>query len=615
MCGFLAVTNLDVDQAKKDRALLRMWHRGPDQGDQWQDGENRVWLGHRRLSIVDLSDAGRQPMHSADGALSIVFNGEIYNYPSLRQELTGRGCQFVTRCDTEVLLHAYQAWGLDMFSHLQGMFAFVLWDKRQRRLLAARDHLGIKPLFYAEVKDGTSAQNGFVFGSDLDAMQVLLPTSPTPNPMALSYLLTLGFVTEPHTMWREIQRLPAGHYLCIDDRQAPVIRRYWEPPRALIEQSAAATEEEWRHLFETVVQEHLLADTPIALFLSGGLDSTAVAACLHDLKAPLETLTVGFPGAKRDESELAAATSQHLGLSHRIFPLDRPDPLALIREVSYKVDEPMGASGPLSKFKICQAAQESGYKVVFGGDGGDEVFCGYPRFFNMQAKLSPFNRQMRPLLRWAVERFGKNPRVVNTAADAYGKQDSLSRHRWRMYPRYLAEETERLLAPMGHRFSDADMLAPYLKHYEPNLPMQRAMQRIDLMTYCADGELARIDKVSMAHSLEWRVPMLDRRVVEFGLSRPYSVAKKEQSKPIIRQYLDGRIPESILKAPKRGFSIDNMDALDLTQVTRIINEGPWVKQGYWSKDWQTLIQPEMPYRLARVFLLLSLTLWAENQHI
>lgn len=612
MCGLLALVNVDVSRERKDRALLRMRLRGPDQGGQWESAEDRVWLGHRRLSIVDLSDAGRQPMHSADGRLSIVFNGEIYNYPRLRRELEGLGYRFASRCDTEVLLHAYREWGLDLFAHVQGMFAFVLWDRGTKRLLAARDHLGIKPLFYARVHgdSAVNADTGLIFGSDLNAMRILLPQSPSPDPMALSYLLTLGFVTEPHTIWREIRRLPAGHYLTTVDHGAPEIRAYWEPPSEL---ASSLPPDAWEALFSEVAQEHLLADTPIALFLSGGLDSTAVAACLHDLKASLEALTIGFPGAKRDESSIASATAAHLALPHRVISLDKPDPLGLIREVMHAVDEPLGASGPLSKYKICQAAHEAGYKVVFGGDGGDEVFCGYPRFWDLDARLSPAMAAVRPLLRWVIERFGYSPALVNPAAKAYGRQDLFSRHRWRLFPRYLPEETERLLMPMGHRFSDADMLAPYLKHYRPQLPLQRALQRIDLMTYCADGELSRIDKVSMAHSLEWRVPMLDRRVVEFGLSQPYVVSVRHESKPIIRGYLRSRVPDAVLNAPKRGFSIDNMDQLDREEACRLIDAGPWVRNGYWRRDWRYLVRPDMPYALARLSLLLMLTLWAENQ--
>lgn len=606
MCGILAVSNIDISQERKDFALARMWHRGPDQGGQWKNVGDRIWLGHRRLSIVDLSDAGNQPMHSEDGRLSIVFNGEIYNYPTLKVQLEARGYHFVSHCDTEVLLHAYREWGLNMFQHLQGMFAFVLWDHQEKRLLAARDHLGIKPLFYAPFNDG------FLFGSDINAIRELMSQSPTPNPMALSYMLTLGFITEPHTIWNEIKRLPAGHYLTTVNHGLPDIQRHWDPPRLLASHSGNS-EDDWVSLFETVVREHMLAETPIALFLSGGLDSTAIAACLQMLNAPLEALTVAFPGAKRDESSVAAATAAHLNLPHRIIPLDKPNPMALIREVMQAVDEPMGASGPLSKFKICQAAHDGGYKVVFGGDGGDEVFCGYPRFLDMNAPLSPVLKSLRPLLRALVSRNIGQSSLVNFASGAYGRQDLLSRHRWRMYPRFLPEEAQAILAPMGHRFTDKDMLAPYLKHYEPNLPMQRAMQRIDLMTYCADGELSRIDKVSMAHSLEWRVPMLDRRIVEFGLRQPYTVLEREKSKPILRHFLQQRVPSQVLAAPKRGFSIDNMDQLDRSTVIQVIQEGPWVQGGYWSRDWEKLVQPDMPYSLARLSLLLMMTLWAENQ--
>jgi asparagine synthase (glutamine-hydrolysing) len=608
MCGILAIINLETDQKLRSTALGKMTHRGPDGEGEWSSEEDRVWLGHRRLSIVDLSANGQQPMTNEDQSLWLVCNGEIYNYPSLRKELLEKGHQLASHCDSEILLHAYEEWATDLFRHLQGMFGFALWDRQRKRLLAARDYMGIKPLYYARVGQG------LILASDLESLLPLMPVRPRPDAKAMAHFLTLGFVPSPRTIWENIYKLEPGHYLeFYPESNELAIHQYWEPPR-YIKAGYNYDPTEWESLFNEVIKEHLLADVPIGLFLSGGLDSTSVAISLSELNSPLEALTISFPNTGKDEAPVAEKVSQYLGIPHTIIPIEYQhiNPIDLLRRASADFDEPIGATGPISKYHICKAASDANYKVVFGGDGGDELFAGYHRFLNLQDTLPSSLLWIRQLIR-PLMKHGPTSSLRGLAMKHFEAASPLYRHRWRLYPRFLPEEAEMLLKPMGLSYTDEDMMAPYLKHFEPSLPLQRALQRVDLMTYCMDGVLARTDKASMAHSLEWRVPMLDKRIIEWAMVQPFEVKNSKQTKPVLRNYLRSKhIPEEVLTHPKQGFSLRGLGALEPEELIPLIQQGKWVNNGYWAHGWEQLLAPDVPRRNERTVLLLLLTLWAEN---
>ena len=593
MCGILGIAQTDrLDRDKLSNTLNCLEHRGPDAAGEWFSAAGSVWLGHRRLAIVDLSDAGRQPMHNEAQTIWLVCNGEIYNYPTLRKRLEGLGHCFYSNSDSEVILHAYEAWGDRCVDYLEGMFAFALWDDKQQQLLAARDRVGIKPLYYAKTGQG------LMLASEASALLPLLEPKPEPEPMALAYVMTLGYVPSPWSIWRGVRKLEPGHVLTWQPRTGLQTRCYWQPPRHINKESNAV---DWQTLFEAVLSEHLLSDVPIGLFLSGGLDSSSVAAGLRDIEQPVEAITISFPGSQHDEEPVAVAVTRHLGFSHRIVPIGLVDVDDLIRQVARAYDEPQSYSALLTMYQISQVAARN-FKVVLAGDGGDEVFGGYTWYQDLGNSLS---------LRRAVRCLRSVIRGTLPGEARFINKSPLHRHAWRLHPRFLPQEAESLLAPTGLRFGEAEMLAPLRKHFEPNLPLKRALQRVDLMSFCTDSILAKVDRASMAHSLEVRVPFLDRRVIEWALSRPIETRERKESKPILRGYLRPRVPAAVLSHPKQGFSLRVLDGYNWDAALKVIRQGFWMREGYWSPQWEQLTTLDVPYRTARIWNLLVLTWWAE----
>jgi asparagine synthase (glutamine-hydrolysing) len=551
---------------------------------------------------VDLSEAGNQPMHNEDQTIWLVCNGEIYNYPTLRVRLEGQGHHFYSNSDSEAILHAYEAWGERLVDHLAGMFAFALWDEKERKLLAARDPVGIKPLYYAE-------QNGsLALASQAGALVELLDHQPAPEPLALAYVMTIGYVPSPWAIWQGAHKLEPGHLLTWQPGQRAKVRKYWEPPRA-IAGSEPPTVEQLQERFQPVLEEHLLSDVPIGLFLSGGLDSTSIAAGLSEIGQPVQSLTVGFPGSPQSEAPAAEATAAHLGLPHEAIPLSVGDVDELLSRVAAAYDEPQGYSAPLPMFLLSEVTA-SRFKVALAGDGGDELFGGYTWYEQLDSPLGrrwEFTRQaLRPLVRRSA-----SPQIRQRAAAAFARASALHRHAWRLFPRFLPEEAESLLSPMGARFGDREMLEPFRRHFEPSLPLRRALQRVDLMTFCTDSILAKVDKASMAHSLEVRVPWLDRRIVDWALSCAPDPRDGQESKPLLRDYLRPRVPAEVLQRPKQGFSLRVLDNYDWEGAIEAIRRGPWVQNGLWDRNWERLLAPGVPYRQARIWTLLCLTRWGQ----
>jgi asparagine synthase (glutamine-hydrolysing) len=604
MCGFLA----QVRDGAKDEEFLRglrlMRSRGPDGEGVWHSLDGRVRLGHRRLAIVDLSDSGRQPMTNEDGTLWLACNGEIYNAPALRSRLEGLGHSFLSLSDSEVILHAYETWEDSCIDRLEGMFAFALWDNRRRRMLAARDRVGIKPLYY------WFGDGGVTVASSAATVRVVMSAASEPDPLALAYVMTLGYVPSPWSIWRGIKKLEPGHALTWDAVAGVRIQRYWEPPREMDPRTSQESAFQWRTLLETVVQDHLMSDVPVGLFLSGGLDSSSLAACLRDIGRPIDAMTVGFPESAHDEAPLAAAVARHLGLNHRIMPLLAHDLAPLIDKVVRAFDEPQGYSALLSMYMISEQAAKD-FKAILAGDGGDEAFGGYTWYRDLDWGTGGGRRWVRRALRPLVGSAVAPPTVRRRAACEFSQRSLLHRHVWRLFPRFLPEEAEALLSPMGLRFGDEEMLEPVRRHFEPSLPLKRALQRVDLMSFCADSILAKVDRASMAHALEVRVPLLDRRIVEWALRLPLQPEEKHEGKPVLREYLRSRVPTSVLSHPKRGFSLASLDGFDWEAAIRRIGRGPWVREAYWWPGWRRLLEPGVPYRESRIWVLLILTEWAE----
>lgn len=602
MCGIVAAIRVRTSDEKKSAALNSLAHRGPDASGQWVSGDGEVWLGHRRLSIVDLSEAGNQPMTNENGTIFLVLNGEIYNYPDLKKRLEALGHRFSSACDSEAVIHAYEQWGVNCLEHLDGMFSFALWDEKQKQLFAARDRVGIKPLYFSR------SGNGLVLASEARAVRCLLLDSPEVDPTALAYVMTLGYVPSPWSIWKGISKLDPGHYLLVKPGATLSCHRYWEPPRAL-DHAENRTQKQWAPLFETVVVDHLLADVPIALFLSGGLDSTALAVALSEKKSETQALTVSFPGNKNDESPVAACVARHLGTPHRTVPLSVDDVDGLIDKTVAAYDEPQGYSALLSMFLISAVAARD-FKVVLAGDGGDEVFGGYNWYKNLSGTTPSLASRLLTLAGAAMDR-GPGSALAQFNAQRFAAKSALHRHAQNVYPRFLPKEANAILRPTGIHFDEDRMLAPLLAHYEPTLPLKRALQRIDLMTFCTDSILAKVDRASMAHSLEVRVPFLDHRIVEWGLSKPISHAANSAAKPTLREYLGPRIPADVLAHPKQGFSLPILASYNWDRAMEEVKNSQWVKMGIWEKGLDKLLAPTVKYDKGRLWNLLVLSRWGD----
>jgi len=602
MCGFIAAIGVDADESKRVRCMQCLNHRGPDDAGIWECHSPPVWLGHRRLSIVDLSSNGRQPMHNEDKTIWMVCNGEIYNYPDLRVRLEGLGHSFYSSCDSEVIVHAYEVWGDRCVDYLYGMFAFALWDEKSQRLLAARDRVGIKPLYYTETG------GGIVLSSEAGALLPFFEERPEPEPMSLAYVMTLGYVPSPWSIWQGIYKLEPGNFLTWQKHRGLRKQLYWQPPRN-IKPNTKNDVQEWQALFEKVLKEHLLTDVPIALFLSGGIDSSSIAVGLQRMGKPIEAITASYSDSPQDEAPIATAVANRLSLHHTITPLRTKDVNELIQNVAMAFDEPQGYSALLSMYLISKVAAKD-FKVVLAGDGGDELFGGYTWYNNIDGGFPKRSQWIRRLLRPLVRR-SSSPNVCQKAAYHFAQMSPLHRHAWRLYPRFLPEEAESLLAPMGVRFRDNEMLAPLIKYFEPELPLKRALQRVDLMTFCSDSILAKVDRASMAHSLEVRVPFLDHRIIEWALPRSINAREGVESKLTLRDYVLPHVPSEVLSHPKQGFSLPILDEFNWKEALNSIRQSIWVRDGYWSSNWECLLEPDIPNSNARIWNLLMLAKWAE----
>jgi len=513
MCGIVAVAGGNPSIVERlPAALATMAHRGPDASGVWVSGESDVVLGNNRLAIVDLSESGNQPLTNEDGSIHLICNGEIYNYPDLRKRLEGLGHSFSSNSDSEVIIHGYEEWGKEGIDELEGMFAFALWDERRCELLAARDGIGIKPLFY------TLSKGTLIIASEISAILPLLVQRPEVSETGLAYLLAVCHVPPPFSIWEGINKLEPGHWLSWNREQSIRIEEFWAPPTEL-DESGDYSEESWASLFEEVLRDHMLSDVPIGLFLSGGLDSSAIAAGLAQSSKGLTALTLGFPESHLDESNSARMTADFFGIEHVLSEIGIDDFDIAITNAAHKCDEPVLFSSLLAVDAIARKA--SGYfKTVLSGVGGDECFGGGYAWQRWKTVPIPGAHLPSRLLNSASRRLG-----MISGRDAWPnnlKYDGtlLENYISRCCQRFSLAQLQRIMSPTMQKFSKEEMLEPFQRHYAPTLPVMRRIQRLDLMTYCSAINISLADKAGMWNSLEVRVPFLDRRIVEWTLRKP-----------------------------------------------------------------------------------------------
>jgi asparagine synthase (glutamine-hydrolysing) len=560
MCGIVGAVCANPDR-QPDLAVLRrraerLRHRGPD--DEGFVVRGPAGLGMRRLGIIDLA-AGRQPMTGEDESVWLVFNGEIYNHRELAERLTALGHRFRTRSDAEAIVHAWEEWDLAGLAHLAGMFAFALWHEPTATLTLVRDRLGIKPLYYAPLP------GQLVFASELRALIEHPGVSRQLDPVALSLYLAHEHVPAPRAILRGVRKLPAGHWLSYTAGRVKV-EPYWDVPfGASTPVSEAEAAGQLVSELERAVRRHLVSDVPLGFFLSGGIDSTAVAALAAPHVGALRTFTIGFDDASFDESSAARATARALGAEHHEEVLDARAGLDLVDRLPDLVDEPLGDASILPTYWLSRLARRS-VTVALSGDGGDEVFAGYPtyaahRVASVYQRLPAWLRDglVRPL----VDRLPVSH--ANLSLDFRLKRfvagaglDLVDRHALWMGSFTPAEQqallTDEVLAALPAPPSYAAF-----RQVGEGLTDPAWLHRVlylDLKTYLGEGVLAKVDRASMACSLEVRVPLLDHRVVELmaGFS-PDLKLRGLTGKYLLRRALAGRIPEAVGRRPKKGFGV------------------------------------------------------------
>ncbi|MFZ5448773.1 MAG: asparagine synthase (glutamine-hydrolyzing) [Thermodesulfobacteriota bacterium] len=559
MCGIAGILHLNdgpVDYGLLRRMAAVLSHRGPD--DEGFFLGQGLGLGFRRLSIIDLS-GGRQPMSNEDGTVTVIFNGEIYNFQELRDYLRQQGHTFRTASDTEVIVHGFETWGDDVVDHLNGMFAFAVWDSRKRKLLLARDRLGIKPLFYTRKSDT------FAFASEIKSLLLLPGFDAAVNQQSVFEYFSHHFIPGSGTIYQQIQKLRPGELLTVTDGQVTT-RQYWRPQ---VTQTPERTLEDWcqelRGRLKEAVRLQLVADVPLGVFLSGGLDSSAVTAAMAELGLnEIRTFNVGFEVPKYDETRFAALVSRHLGTTHETFRIDA-EATDLLPKLLWHLDEPLADATIIPTYLLSQATRRR-VTVALSGEGGDEIFGGYTHYQGLQ-----LNRWLGLLPLWLR-------RSLTTAARNLPSFGSPRLGYWEHrleriastslfplfqgYTRKVAfftpEEQQQLFSRDFRRQTAA---LPYLGHFWaipeacPDLDPIAQANLADLSVFLPDSLLVKVDRMSMACSLEVRVPLLDHTLVEFALSMPLDLKIKGLgTKFLLRKALEPSLPPSILNRPKRGFN-------------------------------------------------------------
>jgi asparagine synthase (glutamine-hydrolysing) len=561
MCGIAGF--LCRDPLPREAAEARLWamhatirHRGPDDAGVWTDGH--AGLAHARLSIIDLSPAGHQPMASADGRVWITYNGEIYNFAEIRRELEALGYRFRSRSDTEVIVEGWHAWGPGVFARLRGMFALAIWDRRSRRLILARDRVGKKPLYY------TRTGSALLFGSEIKALLAWPGAPRIPDLAAIDHYLTLAYVPAPHTAFAGIKKLPAAHYLVAelgsDAEPEPI--RYWrlpEPRTAGRRASAAALREELIARLEEAVRLRLIADVPLGAFLSGGVDSSAVVAMMARVGGGrVKTFSIGFSAKEYDETRYARMVAERYATDHEEMVVE-PDAVAVLPRLIWHYGEPFADPSAIPTYYVSEMARRK-VTVALNGDGGDECFLGYNRYRAMRhlARLDgmprwgrlglerllaltppPLQRQFRiPRIRGVLQASEQQPgRRYAFTIVTFTDDDKQSGYTGAMQARRAG--------------STLDLIEPYFAAADG---LVAGANWADIHTYLPDDLMVKVDVASMAHGLESRSPLLDQVLMEWAATIPPQVKMaRGVTKALFKSAMEPYLPRELLYRPKMGF--------------------------------------------------------------
>jgi asparagine synthase (glutamine-hydrolysing) len=564
MCGIVGIIDVSSRRAIPRDLVARMnetqFHRGPD-----EDGfyfEPGLGLGHRRLSIIDLS-TGQQPLFNEDGSVAVVFNGEIYNYQQLIPELARLGHVFRTKSDTEVIVHAWEQWGEDCVKRFRGMFAFALWDRNLETLFLARDRLGVKPLYYAPLGDGM-----LIFGSELKSLLVHPGLKREIEPRAVEDYLAYGYVPEPRTIFAGALKLPPGCTLSVRRGAAglPAPREYWDVPfKPGSPLTPAAAQEELILRLRDAVEVRLIAEVPLGAFLSGGVDSSAVVAMMAQCSdGPVNTCSISFGDPAFNEAAYAQKVADRYHTRHRVERVDTDD-FGLLDRLADVYDEPFADSSAIPTYRLCELARKS-VTVALSGDGGDENFAGYRRYrwhvyeermravlpLSVRAPVFGLLGNLYPKADWAPKVLRAKSTLEALARNSVeGYFHSVSVMSDAMRHRLLSDSFKSEL----QGYSAIEVLQRHARKAPANEPLS-LVQYLDMKTYLVGDILTKVDRASMAHSLEVREPLLDHPLMEWLSGLPPSLKLRgREGKHLFKKALEPYLPNEILYRPKMGFSV------------------------------------------------------------
>jgi asparagine synthase (glutamine-hydrolysing) len=621
MCGITGIFNFDRQVQVPNEVIHRMnesiVHRGPD--DEGIFTEPGIGFGFRRLSIIDLS-TGHQPLSNEDGTIWVMLNGEIYNYPQLRAELEARGHHFSTKSDTESIVHLYEEFGEGCFQRLRGMFAIAIWDSRKSKLTLARDRVGKKPLFYS------ANRKRILFGSELKSLLAAGCVSKEIDPLALSDYFSFGYIPAPKTIYSAVRKILPGHYL-VATAGGVEEHAYWDLSFDKVEQRS---EEEWcerlHHELCEATRVRLMSDVPLGAFLSGGVDSSAVVAMMsRHMSKPVTTCSIGFAEQEYDETDFACRVAQSFHTDHH-QQIVRPDAIAIMDKLAWHYDEPFADSSAIPTYYVSQVARQH-VTVALGGDGGDENLAGYRRYYFDQYEnqlrrwvpapirrsvMGPLGR-MYPPLAWA-------PRVFRAKATFQSLSRSPLEGYFNSISVFRPSEKEHLFTSEFERkmggYDSLDVLQTYYERAGTDDLLSR-IQYVDIKTYLPDDILAKVDRASMAVSLEVRAPLLDHRFMELTARIPSSLKLQgRRGKYIFKKAMSQLLPPEILRRKKQGFAIPlarwfRHELRELTHERLFSAEDGILNQKFLMKIWQQHQSGHFD-RSAHLWAVLMFRTWAKT---
>lgn len=566
MCGICGIakpaSGEPIDSSLLSSMCQTLIHRGPD--DEGFFIGNKAALGTRRLSIIDV-EGGHQPLANEDNTIWVAHNGEIYNFPDLREELISRGHLFKTKTDTETLIHCYEEWGEEFVQKLRGMFAFALWDGQKEKLLLVRDRIGIKPLYYSLLKDNT-----LVFGSELKAVITHPQVKRTLEPKALDFFLTLEYIPAPLSIFQNINKLPAGCFLIYKEGRIQ-IKKYWTLRskagnfEKISKQSLPSLMDKLYSLLKESVKLRLISDVPLGAFLSGGIDSSTIVGLMREVgTTPLKTFSIGFEDTSYNELNHARRIARRFSSEHEEFVL-RPQALELAEKLIHHLDEPFGDFSIFPTYLISQMAR-SHVKVILSGDGGDEIFGGYEHYQAQKLSKLPFASFLGQTLASTVTRLPPSAKKkglwnkLRRYSQGFANSPDLRHFRWMMF--LSAQNKKELYSQeMAHELGG-------IKEINERETLQEIYQDLnsfdtvnselylDLRTYLVDDILVKVDRMSMATSLETRVPLLDHKIIEFMFELPGRLKLKGlTTKWLFKKTMERLLPKENIYRSKEGFSI------------------------------------------------------------